>query len=595
MSLDAVRISRWALALVLAPLACTKTTNTNVHSADNSDNPRRTTAAPNSTPQVIETAQLSASVVGLDDMLTASDRLLAIWLPPEPGAPPINLMTLASIALTQEGFGPGLISALDLAGVHVLEFGFPSPDQEGSGPANYTLHASFSALDPTHVLQSLPAMIDPRALEPGVWEASDTDGSSLFFRAQPDALEVAMSRPDLEAASALRQRAQAGPATPRIHVRISGVNLSDLDASSWSGSSSQFAARWESIMADHEYMDTDIVFGTDLDLRASIGLAAPFDRLELDPRGPASTGPLAVSELLPAQPVFAMTQVWADLLWFRYFAREVRAKTTPQAQAEADTRLLNPATTLLTHVAHDTVIAGYVDTKGRPTIVFAASVDDPQAVQVGVEAVFRGLESMFGAAAITFTPAAVKAGKLKADLVAIELPGFGGKDYGLRDWFVGAAQAKLELSSLVVDGKLFIAAGAGHREFMAALAKRVSRPKRAQGLEAGGGLALARKLTGGCHLCMAVDPVALGEAVFAVIEHDTLLDAALRKRATQARAQLAKLALAGELSFAGHLAEDRWELAVGVPQSLLFGDAAGVKASIEQLESILESRTAVHK
>src|SRR5690606_39385261 len=155
-------------------------------------------------------------------------------------------------------------------------------------------------------------------------------------------------------------------------------------------------------------------------------------------------------------------------------------------------------------------------------------------------------------------------------------------------WFVGSSMPKLEVSTLTADGKLIVAMGVGQKPFMADVGRLLGKP--GEGLEAGGGLALARKVTDGCQYGVAIDRNELGEMICTVYATDPDEPEQVHKAAAEALKKLAKLELDGQMALALRLDRDRGVLGFGIPKSLLFADPIKVKTLVELMNSIDKAR-----
>src|SRR5690606_34353469 len=72
--------------------------------------------------------------------------------------------------------------------------------------------------------------------------------------------------------------------------------------------------------------------------------------------------------------------------------------------------------------------------------------------------------------------------------------------------WLGAKKPKLEILSSIGDEYAIVAIGAGARTVMTEWVRYLDQPRRVSA-ETDGGLAFARRLGGGCQICIAVEPV----------------------------------------------------------------------------------------
>jgi hypothetical protein len=600
--------------LTAAPLACTKSPNTNVsvaggeadgapgRASGNGDRPGRANRPAN-----IQKIQLSGSVVGIGDMLDAAGELLTMWVPPEPGAPPINLRSFLEVSLVQEGFGPGFLESLDLDGVHAAELAFPHEGQPGTTDADVELRVAMSALQPARAIESLPAAMQPQPIGNDVWQLIEGD-SQLLFRAQGDALQVAMSMADLDRAAGLRQKIDVGPNQPRLRLAADNLPFGEIDVSDLIPLPPGLSKPISSILNETTAVDFAADFGTQRDLYARVGAAAPFERLGLDPIGPATQAPSALAQALPGDAMAVWLMPWGDpALLHSMLDKQIPVDQIPAPFDGYVDEVVKGVHGVLGQVRSEVLVAVYLDSKGQVTIALAAEVGDEKAAQAAMRAVWGAAEKAFGdhialtggskdhAYTVSFKQGAVTAGKAKADLFTLSVPKDKQADLAGASWLVGSGKPKLEVSTLAADGKLIVAIGVGHKAYMAQVGRTLGRaPSKAQdqGLEAEGGLALARKITGGCQYCVAIDPEQVGAMVFTIYATDPDEPEEVRKAAKAALAKLAKLDLDGQIALSVRLDTGRGELGFGIPKSLLFADPAKIKALVELMNSIDEARAA---
>ncbi len=595
--------------LLAAPLACTKNNpNTNVSIAgDEGDgegksarvDPGASAGPPR--PANIEKIEISGSVVGVGDMLDAGGKLLLMWAPPEPGAPPINLRSLLDVGLVQEGFGPGFLASIDLDGVHAAEFAFPHDGQPGTTDADIELRLAMSAISPVRAIESLPAEIQPQPIGQNIWQIVDND-VQLLFRAQSDALEIAMTMPDLDVASGLRAKVPVGPTEPRIRVSASNLPPGEIDVSEIIPLPSALSRPLSSILNETTAIDFAADFGTDRDLLGRVGAVAPFERLGLDPIGPATQAPSELAKALPGDAMFVWLMPWGDpAMLHQMLDKQIPVDQIPAPFDGYVGEILAGVHGVLGQVRDEVLVAIYLDKKGQVTIAFAAEVGDDKAAQKSMRDVFGAAKKAFedhialaGKSpdhkySVSFKQSAVKAGKAKADLFTLTVPKDKQADLESVSWFVGSSKPKLEVSSLATDGKLIVAVGVGQKSFMSAVGRSLGK---GDGLEAGGGLELARKVTDGCQYCVAIDPQELGEMIFTNYASDPDEPEEVHKAAKDALTKLTKLDLDGQIALALRLDKDRGVFGFGIPKGLLFADPAKIKTLVELMDSIEDARTA---
>lgn len=598
-----------AAVLVAAPLACTKNNpNTNVSIANEDDPGAGERArvpdgpAPRPTARAdLKKTKLSGSVFGVNDMLDAAGRLLTMWSPPEPGAPPLNLKSLLEVGLVQEGFGPGFLESIDLDAVHAGELAFPHDGQGPTSDADIELRLALSATQPVRAIESLPTEMRPQPIGQDIWQLIEDD-VQLLFRAQTDALEIAMSMPDLDLAHGLRQKVPAGPNDPRIRMAASNLPPGEIDVSDMIPLPPELSRPLSAILNETTAVDFAADFGTDRDLIGRVGANAPFERLGLDPIGPATQAESALAKSLPSDAMLVWLMPWGDpALLHKMIDKQIRVDQIPAPFDGYVGDVIKGVHGVIGQVRDEVLAAMYLDAKGQMTIVLAAEVGDEKAAQTAMRGIWGSAEQAFKdhialagntpehAYTVSFKQGAIKAGKAKADLFTLTVPKDKQKDLEGAKWFVGDKQPKLEVSTLVADGKLIVAIGVGQKNFMTEVGRTLG--KAGTGLETGG-LALARKVTDGCQYCVAIDPQELAEMIFTVYATDPDEPEEVHKAAAEALKKLSKLGLDGEMALALRLDKDRGVLGFGIPKTLLFADPAKVKTLVELIDSVDEARDA---
>lgn len=593
--------------VVAAPLACTKNKpGTNVSLADGEGDQSGIGPAEVAPPERanrpanIQKIQLSGSIVGVGDMLDAGGQLLNMWVPPEPGAPPIDLRSFLEVSLVQEGFGPGFLESLDLDGIHAAELAFPHEGQPGTTDADVELRVAMSAIQPVRAIESLPAAMQPQPIGNNVWQLVEDD-AKLLFRANQDALEIAMSMADLDVAGGLRQKVSVGANQPRLQIRASNLPPGEIDVSDMIPLPPELSKPLSSILNETTAVEFAADFGTNRDLYGRFGATAPFERLGLDPIGPATQNPSALAKALPGDAMFVALMPWGDpAMLHRILDKQIPVDQIPAPFDGYVDEVVKGMHGVLGQIRSEVLLALYLDSKGQLTIVLASEVSDEKAALKAMREVWGAAEKAFGdhialtgsskehAYSVSFKEGAVKAGKAKADLFTLTVPKSKQADLADASWFLGS-KPKFEVSTVAVDGKLVVAIGVGHKAFMTELGRSLGK---GEGLEADGGLALARKVTGGCQYCIALDPEEFGAMAFTVYANDPDEPAEVRKAAKDALAKLDKIDLDGQVALALRLDANQGELGFGIPKSLLFAEPAKVKALLELMDSIDAAREA---
>jgi hypothetical protein len=548
----------------------------------------------------IQKIQVTASITGVGDMLDAGDKLFNMWVPPEPGAPPVNLRSQLEVLLVQSGFGTGFLSSFDLDGIHATHVGFPHEGQPGVTGRDVDVAVSLAAIDPVRAIESMPAAGQPQPLGNGIWQLVEED-IEVLFRAGQGALEIGLDMESLDLTRSLPPKVAVGPDEPRIKMSATNIPSANIDVTELIPLPPDLARTLSSIINEAKSVEFAADFGTDRDLIVRMGAKAPFGRLGLDPIGPATQQPSALAKSLPGDAMFTWVMPWGD----PKLLHQVLDTQIPVNQIIAPfdgyvDDVVAGAHGVLAAIKGEVLATTYIE-KGKFTLVLAAEVKDEAAARKSVRAMFSASEKAFQdhsavvsnspdhKYSVSFKQDSVKVGKGKGDLFTITVPKDMQDDLRSFGWIIGEKKPQLEIASVVVDGKLIVAIGAGQKSTMGSIGRRMGKTPD-DGLEAGGGLALARKLAGGCQYCIAINTLELGEMVLTWLAADKSEPAEVHKAASKAGAEIAKLGLEGELAFALRLDDDEGMFGFGWPKSLLFADAAKVKTVVDAIKSIEEAR-----
>ena len=464
--------------------------------------------------------------------------------------------------------------------------------------ADLDVAAVFTSTDGQRTLDGLPAPLAPQPLGDGLWQLV-AEGMSVFFRPKADALELAASRVEqLDVASGLRAQVPTGADVPRINVSVTNIPAVDIDISELLPLPDALARPMSAIINDLDSAQLAADFGTDRALMVRASADAPFERLGLDPIGPATTQPSELAKALPGDAIGAWLMPWGDpKLLHEVLDRYVPVDQIPAPFDGYVGDVMGGSHELLDLIEGEVLSTAYVE-KGKLSVVLAGEVEDEAQARKATRALFeaatKALEdhiALVGGSAdhkysVSFKRDAIKVGSGRGDLFKVTIPKNMHDDVEELSWFLGAKKPQLEIASVIVDGKLIVVMGAGQKATVSQIGKR------GDGLEGGGGLALARKLSDGCQYCMFVDPVELGEFALTVIQSSPDEAKQVQDAAKKGLASLAKLGLDGELALGLRLSTGQGMLGLGVPKDLLFADPDKVKTVVGLFESIEDAEQA---
>lgn len=447
-----------------------------------------------------------AALHGVGDLFALIKQTTAAWTPKQPIDPAAQIQAI----LLQLGYGPGLWSNLDLAGPFTVDATFPYQDP-GS---DLKLVGSLAALSAKGVMDGMPSSQRPQPLGGGVWELIQGE-MRVYLREQSKALEFALGIADLDRAGPLVAEAGKGR---RLQLRAWDMPqgmLGNLNLGLPAGLGRQLDA----VLRDTKSAALEVDAGTDRDLTLQVSAEAPFARLGLSPLGPARNQPTALEALLPSAPALVVALPWGNPeVLHAMLDKNVRLDQIPAPFDKVAKDALQGAHGLLDQVTGDVVFALYVGAKGETTAVIAANVKDEAAARAAARSVTgaasKGLEAFnqltgedkAAKIGVTFKADGVKAGAVKADLLAIAVPKNMEKEVDSLSPFL--TKKKLEAVTLV-SGQLAVLAVGGAAEKLVADVGGGLKSGRKTSLSSDAGLRLARQSSQGCHFCVSVDPPAL--------------------------------------------------------------------------------------
>ena len=590
-----------AALCLAAPLAC-KGSNTNVQVAGPDDGAgaaeasgRDTADAPARARPPVETIDISGSVSGIQDMLGAGSDLYNAWSPPEPGAQPVDILNFIAIALQQEGYAPGFLEGLDLDGVHAFELGIPREGQPQVTDADIAIAAGFATIDAVRVIESLPSNLRPQPLGNKLWQLREGE-LELLFRAQDDAMEVASAMDKLDRAASLRGQVTS---SERVQLRAKDLPPGGIDIAELLPVPG--AAVLSSILDETRAVELTGDFGRQRDMLVRLAAEAPFERLGLDPVGPATQAPSQLATVMPPGAMGVFVMPWGDPgLLHNLLRKQLPVDAIPAPFDGYVDVVLAGAHQILDDIQDEILTAAYLD-DGDMTIVLAAKVRDEASARKALRDLFgsaeRALDDYLALTGtnddfkfrVDFAQDKARAGRFKGDLFTVTVPKAMQSETEDIGFLLGRRTPKLEVASLVADGTMVVAIGTGQRGFMSALGRRLGKAS-SGGLEAGKGLERARAITQGCQYCIAVDATEAGELVLTIIADDSDEPESVRKLARSAAKKLDKLDVSGEVAMSLRLQEGLGVFAIGVPQSLLFPGADKIRTVVTLFEGIDEAR-----
>jgi hypothetical protein len=556
-----------AAALLLAsPLACKQKEAPAIPIVDDeaktAEAPPPVQAEPEPEPAPPPSVHVRASVRELGDVFALAKEITGAW-----SGEPVDVSAQAQAILLQMGYGPGMWSSLDWGGVMAGDLRFPLSDE--SLPGDSRAYGTLAAQSPRAVLDAVPESRRPQPLGDGMWEMVD-DNLRVLFREQSKSLEFALVASDLDQASSLVAPALEGRRLQVVANEFPEGWLSARDFVDLPQGAQ--ADRVAAVFDGAGELRFEIDAGTDRDLQLHLSALAPFEHLGLDPLGPPRKQATALESSLPGAPVAVLALPWGSpALLHKALDQGIPLDQVPEPFNKIAREAIGASHTLLDQVKSDAVIGLYLTKSGKAAVLLSADVKDE--VQAGAalktitKSVVSALESYRELAGgspdaafkVTYKPGGGNLGKGKGDLLRLGAPKNMAADLE-RFAFLLTKKSEVEVISGVHSGVAFMAFGGGAGELWA--------DKRAGTLANDGGLAQARAASGGCQLCVGLDPVGVTR-MMATVARDAADDKKIEKEYAAVLRDLGKLGDIGDVGFGAQVQAGKGALALGVPRTLL--------------------------
>jgi hypothetical protein len=521
--------------------------------------------------------QLQASVEGLGDLLQLIKQATTAWNPKNP----IDANAWIQAALLQFGYGPGMWTSLDLAGVMAADSTF-FPEDPTNG---LRLTGSLAAVSAKGIMDGMPSGRRPQPLGNGMWELVQGD-LRVLLREQARALEFALSPADLERAPAVAKAAVGGR---RLEVHASdlppGMLSADLIPMLPNGLRRQVSA----ILGETTRASLELDAGTDRDLVLALTADAPFERLGLGPLGAARSQVSALEGRLPAGAALVVALPWGnpELLHKMLTSMEKYAAQGGPAFEAPIKAVMQASHAILDQVQHDVVIAVYPGPRGELTVLIAADVKDEVAARKAMHDILAtanaavttfntlGGDKKDASFTVSLKANGIKAGGVEGELFSLGMPKNMASDLeDARPLLTDKQQ--IEIAAVTAGGSAVLTLGYDAKKLATDVAGGLKPGARKTSLASDGGLALARTASQGCHFCISISPAALARvALFA--DEQMRTDKKRLKDLDDAAAVVTRLG--GALGVGVRLDPKQGALAAGLSKSLLVltpADAAQV-------------------
>jgi hypothetical protein len=547
-----------------------------------------------SEPPPLQRVHFRASLEDLDDLIGFAEKVVNETEPAEP----VDFEGQLQADLLQSGFGPGFYESLDLSGLFVVDVGYPLPQagQPPPIPSDWEIAGVVPTHDARRLLDSMPDTLKPQPLGNGMWDLID-QSITMKLREKSGFVEFAGTLPDLDRAGRLPTEVGTGK---RIRARVWDIPAQWLDPEAFLGPApvgSGFA-QLVGVVKAAKAVEVQAEWGSDRDFVAVAAAEAPFADLGLGPIGKPLTGSSALASKLPPGSAFALELAWGNpKLLHRILDQNVDPSQAPAPFDTAMADSLRAVHVMLDQLKDEVLMAGYVDKKGKASLVLAGQIKDEDTTRDAVRTLLASAEKALGAHislqgsdpekkyTVALKPG-MSMGRTKADRFTVTVPKFMREDVKGLASLLGKGKPKLEAYAIVAGGSAFLVLGANAKKTAGDIARYVGKA-RAKSLETDGGLALARKTDAGCQLCVAADVIE-GTRIYFVFARD----GGENDKAAGALKKLDKIRLEGQAALALKVANDRGSLGLAFPRGLIADNPKGTRQLNELIDEVSQANAA---
>ena len=354
--------------------------------------------------------------------------------------------------------------------------------------------------------------------------------------------------------------------------------------------SDTIACQIDRILRELDAVEGQLDFGASKDLEWVVSAQAPVGELDLSAIGQPMTSTSAVASRLPAGPLGVAIMSVGDLGPQLDAAEQMlpRGMIPPPFDASVD-EAFGGLKSFVRELKSEVGLSVYMTDKDQLALVLTGKVRNDAGAQQSIRKLMEAFERMFKAHSalvsgdpnerykVSYRPDGLGFSGGKVDQFYLTLPKRMQTDPATMDPFVGKRKPKIEFLAYVKDGVAVLTIGAGGRKVMSEV---VRGPK--SSMEDDGGLALARKTTDGCQLCVAIDPK---RTIHAILTLDADPD---DKPAREALKRLDKIEYPGQVALGAKVEGNAAVLAGGVPQTLLYPGRDAAQAMAEFGEAFLD-------
>ena len=432
---------------------------------------------------------------------------------------------------------------------------YPQPGQQ-SRPEDLEVRVHLPSKDPRAFIERDGTM---QPLGDGLWRRPLNDTLSLLVREDARGVTVATSMTGLD--KALSEYNSAEPLDPRFQLQVEVANfprdsidpsaLLEIGGIADSKTLSKIIQELTGLRLQLGFQQNSAV---ELLARAS----APYESLGLSPLGPALNETSMLAATLPAKAVVSGVLSMSNA---RPVIREIDAlladiSEVPPPFDEAIERTANALRRILNGIRGEVVFAIYLTKKRELAIVLAAQTPNADASREAIRALMLEIERVLKTHialvgedpderySASFKPDGLGFSQARADILAVDLSNAMTRELLDDDVLsksssvlFGKKTDRVEFLSFVEGGASLVALGPGARSVMSDYLRGRKGP-RSSSLETKGGLDAAREVTGGCQLCVTLNPHELANLLVVLEDYEggdrlKSLEKLLKKRALE--------------------------------------------------------------
>jgi hypothetical protein len=530
----------------------------------------------------IEKIQIAVRTHHLDTLIKKLETQAARWTGVE--------LSLTGLAASMTG--GGALSSVDLGGRLSLDAAYPQPGQQAR-PEDLEFQSFVPSDDPQALIAASESM---QPLGEGLWRLTVDDDISALVREEAAGITFATDLSGLDRARSEHASAEALDPRFQLQVEVTNFPRDSIDPDALLNIRELRDAKTLAKVIQ-ELTGLRLQLGVlDNDTLQVVGRAsAPYDSLGLSALGPARTEASKLTTALPGgailSAVLSMSNAKPAIQELNSLAKEIGEVPPPFDEAVDGT--LNAVRGILRAIEGEVAVSAYLTKKREIAVVIAAQTPNADASRDAIRALMleveRALKTHIALVgedpnerySASFKPDGLGFSKARADILAIDLSKAMTADLPKSSTLVlGKKRNRVEFLSYVEGDASLIAFGPGARTIMSDYLRGLKSP-RASSIESLGGLGVARDVTGGCQLCVVVNPYRIAEVVTVIDK----LEPRPAKRLEPLREIVKQRSLDAEISIGATLSPQHAALGISLPGALVAPSDEVVQLTRELLAS----------